>query len=146
MPDIIVLCETKLKNSFLYFLDGYKFIQSNSDTNTGGVGLFIRSNINFIVIDQYKLLVNVPNCENLWIEVKQKNSKRNIFGVIYRHPNHHITDFHENSEKLLKLNKNNLSCYICGDINVDLLKCNEKPVIQQYTDYLVRYGMYQYTT
>ena len=33
LPDIIALSATKLKNSFSYFLDGYKFIQSNSDTN-----------------------------------------------------------------------------------------------------------------
>ena len=62
LPDIIALSETKLKNSFSYFLDGYKFIQPNSDTNAQGVGLFVRSNMNFIVTDQYKL--NVPNCEN----------------------------------------------------------------------------------
>ena len=74
LPDIIALSETKLKNSFSCFLDGYKFIQSNSDTNAGGVGLLVRNNINFIVTDQYEL--NVPNCEDLWIEVKQKNSKR----------------------------------------------------------------------
>ena len=111
LPDIIALSETKLKNSFSCFLDGCKFIQSNSDTNAGGVGLLVRNNVSFIVTDQYEL--NVPNCEDLWIEVKQKNSKRKIFGVIYRHPNHHITDFQENLEKLLlKLNKNNLSYYI----------------------------------
>ena len=73
LPDIIALSETKLKNSFSCFLDGYKFIQSNSDPNAGGVGLFVRNNINFIVTDQYKL--NVPNCQDLWIEVKQKTAK-----------------------------------------------------------------------
>ena len=74
LPEIIALFGTKLKNSLLYFLDGYKFIQANSDTNAGGVGLFIRNNINFLVNNQYKL--NVPNCENLWIEVKQNKKKQ----------------------------------------------------------------------
>ena len=53
---------------------------------------------------------------------------------------HHITDFQNLEKLLLKLNKNNLSYYICEDINVDLLKCNEKPVIQRYYDMLFRMG------
>ena len=74
LPDIIALSEKTLKNSFSCFQDGYKFIQSNSDTNTGGVGLFVRSNINFIVTDQYEL--NIPSFENLWIKVKQKKTAK----------------------------------------------------------------------
>ena len=72
----------------------------------------------------------------------KKQQKKNIWSIIQTPQSSYcITNFQENLEKsLLKLNKNNLSYYICGDINVDLLKCNEKPVIQRYYDMLFSMG------
>ena len=51
MPDIIALYETKLNNQFCNHLLGYQFVQANSNTNAGGVGMFIKNNINFSVVN-----------------------------------------------------------------------------------------------
>ena len=63
MPDIIALSETKLNNQFCNHLLGYQFVQANSNTNAGVVGMFIKNNINFSVVNTYDLNVNV--CENI---------------------------------------------------------------------------------
>ena len=42
MPDIIAISETKLHSKFCFYLEGYNFIQQNSSTKAGGVGMFIK--------------------------------------------------------------------------------------------------------
>ena len=48
MPDIIAISETKLHSKFCFYLEGYDFIQQNSSTKAGGVGMFIKkSNLHY---------------------------------------------------------------------------------------------------
>ena len=139
IPKIIAVSETKLNNSFCNHLDGYKFVQANSDTNAGGVGIFVKNTIDFSVVNDYKLDANV--CENIWIEINLTNNKKCVIGVIYRHPLYQISNFQDSFEiSLNKLSNNNMNVYICGDINVDLLKCNNQPMIQKYSDMLFSMG------
>ena len=98
MPDIIALYEMKLNDQFCDHLLGYQFVQANSNTNSGGVGMFIKNNINFALVNTYDLNINA--CENIWIEVKLHNNQKSVFGVIYRHPTYQISDFQENLEIL----------------------------------------------
>ena len=42
LPGIIAISETKLHSEFKMQLQGYTFIQNNSNTNAGGVGMFIK--------------------------------------------------------------------------------------------------------
>jgi len=50
-PEIIAISETKLQTKFNTYLPGYSFIQNDSETNAGGVGLFIKDILNFTVIE-----------------------------------------------------------------------------------------------
>ena len=119
LPDIIAISETKLKQDFLSTLPGYTFLQNNSKSNAGGVGLFIKNSINYNIFNQIQL--HSVDCENLWVELEMGHNERQVVGVIYRHPNTDIFRFQENLENLLcELNNKKLNYYICGDINIDL--------------------------
>ena len=122
MPEIIAISETKLKAEFKLQLDGYDFLQKDSSTNAGGVGLFISKSLNYEVIEHYHLHNN--DCEELWVKIKMRN-KVKIFGVIYRHPKSSITEFYNSFEKTLSLlNKQKAEYYITGDFNIDLIQCD----------------------
>ena len=67
--------------------------RTDSNTEKGGVALYIDSEVNYVVRKDFGL--NVESCEDLWVEIKpnrntnsKKNEKESFFiGVIYRHPN-----------------------------------------------------------
>ena len=70
-----------------------------------------------------------------------KNNKEIILGVLYRHPRADINDFQEKlGENICKLNNLKLKYYICGDINIDLLRGSTNIKIQEYIDMLVSVG------
>lgn len=142
-PEIIGITETKLKDHFQHkpTITGYTFINKNSLTNAGGVGFFIKSNLSFKIINDYELKLN--SCEDLWVEVYLKNNRKLTFGVIYRHPKGNLNDFKLKFEQTIEnLNKNNSSYIICGDYNIDLLKCNL--FINDYIESLLSLGCDQH--
>ena len=52
LPDLITILETKLNDAFsLPVLPGYNFVNSNSKTKAGGVGIFVKSCYLFNVVD-----------------------------------------------------------------------------------------------
>ena len=143
-PDIIIISETKLKPEIQlpHTLPNYSFICTNSPTNAGGVGIFIKSSYTFTQTSHFNLNANF--CEDIWIEILMLNSKKIIIGAIYRHPSYKINPFLNNIESTIdKLNKNNLNYFICGDINLDLLKYS-KADIANYENTLLSYGCKQY--
>ena len=86
MPDIIAITETKLKKYELQTnigINGNNFIHSDSDSQAGSVGLYIKSFINYKIIDELDLNLNFA--ENIWIEV-ETNKKSIGVGVVYCHP------------------------------------------------------------
>ena len=86
------------------------------------------------------------NCEDIWIEITLQNNKKFFVGTIYRHPNNKINPFLNKLETTIdKLNRNESIFYICGDINIDLLKCTHFDVLN-YINTLYSYGCKQYVT
>ena len=148
-PDIIAISETWLKPSKLdkICLDGYSFIHSPFKNNikknkslAGGVGCYVKSNLQCTEFNQ-DLDNDLTNCENLWLKIAMKNNKEIILGVLYRHPRADINDFQEKlGENICKLNNLKLKYYICGDINIDLLRGSTNIKIQEYIDMLVSLG------
>jgi len=81
-------------------------------TNAGGVGMFIRSLINFEKTE-YELQVN--GCEEIWVKIITPGCTK-VFGILYRYPNNNIKKYSKALEKtLMMLNKQKLTYYICGD-------------------------------
>ena len=143
-PDIIAISETKLKNDipFPYTLQNYNFLFNNSPTNAGGSGIFIKSSYIHKQINHFNLNLNA--CEDLWIEITLTNKQTLIVGTIYRHPNYNIKSFLNSMESTVdKLQRKNLNYFLCGDINIDLLKQNNNE-INNYKNTLLSYGCKQY--
>ena len=61
--DIIAITENKLKSNFSTHIEGYNFIQENSNTNAGGVEMFIIDTINYNVVHHFDLTVD--GCEEM---------------------------------------------------------------------------------
>ena len=85
------------------------------------MGCYVKNN-QYTEFNQY-LDSNLTNCENLWLKIAMKNNKEIILGVLYRHSRADINDFQEKlGENFCKLNNLKLKYYICGNINIDLLR------------------------
>ena len=80
LPEIIAISETKLHSEFKMQLQGHTFIQNNSNTNAGGVGMFIKETLSFQSLYQ----LNTEGCEDLWITIKitQKKSLGFYIGIL----------------------------------------------------------------
>ena len=143
LPDVIALSEIWVSETSFFKpnLNGYEYVFESSKNKAGGVALFIKDSINYSLRNDLKF--NSFMCENLWIELWSSKSKKEIIGVIYRHPSHDFSDFQLAFEKTL-FNLNNYKCnyYICGDFNIDL----HKHRTQSYIDTIGSLGCNQLIT
>ena len=86
MPGVIAISETKLSddNFSNVTINGYKFISKHSPTNAGGVGLYIKEDIEFI--RRQDIEFDFEGVETCFIEIPRQKNKNIIIGCIYRHP------------------------------------------------------------
>ena len=132
-PDIILVSETKLKTSenLNHFIKGYKFMHKGTPTDWGGVGIFAKENIPIKVCHEFDL--NIPDCEDIWVQIELEHGKKCVIGVIYRHPKQNLNRFHLSFEKVLELlSCKNVTYYIGGDFNINLLQNENK--VKGYID------------
>ena len=138
LPELIAISETKLRAKFKMQLQGYNFIQNNSNTNAGGVGMFVTETLTFQSATEYQL--HTEGCEDLWITANINNTKK-VYGVLYRHPQKDFINFSKSLEQTLTtLNKNKTQYFICGDVNINLLDYESKGNIKDYVDMLCGSG------
>ena len=128
--DIIGISEHKLNDvqTPLLNLDipGYhSFTFDSSNATHGGTGIFIKNSIIFNRRDDLKFY-SLGDFESTFVELIFPNKKNMIIGCIYRHPTSKlsITKFNnEVIEPLLdKIAKEDKSCCLMGDFNIDLVK------------------------
>ena len=89
------------------------------DRRGGGVGFYIRENIDFK--RRCDLDVNTSFMESIFIEVIRGGGKRNeVVGAVYRPPGGDLASFSQDMVQIM--NKvGSLNGYIMGDFNIDLL-------------------------
>ena len=122
--NIISLSETKIKNETPItnlLPPGYEFISQPTLTNAGGVGLYIKHDMNFTIREDLNIVT--PQYESLWIEINCDCAKNIICGVIYRHPSGNlqllINDYiYSVVDKIARENKHYV---FMGDFNINLL-------------------------
>lgn len=135
-PDIILITETKLNSrSNVNFanLNNYSFFHKNSLTKAGGVGIYIKKNIQSSIRNDIKLFNK--EVESLWIDITVEKYKSITIGVVYKHPNYKTLDFTEIFYEILtKLNDENRNCYILGDFNINTLEKSSNQNIKKYTN------------
>ena len=115
-------------------LQSYEFVHTDSGTRAGGVAFYIKESISYSIRDDL-VIVNDEN-ENLWIQV-QINNVKYIFAVIYRHPRHNYITFQQKLTKTIESIENQKDTYfICGDLNINLLKYGKSNSVKYYLDSL----------
>ena len=122
----IAISETKLNsNSYSNIsIPNYNFFHSDSPTLASGVGRYLKDTLKYSL--RNSLSLNVPHCEDLWLEVHCKNSNF-ILGVIYLHPNQNFSSFQDTlHNQLYDFESNKLNYVVCGDININTLAKNTK--------------------
>ena len=144
-PDIISVGETWIghNKTLISSLDGYKFINKPCNGTAGGTGFFIKSNIEYNIIDNLELkLIDV---DDMWIELNLANNKKLTIGSIYRHPSYSFNEFQTKlTYNIDKLNNLNKSFIIAGDININLLQ--ETNNILNFKNELLSQGCIQTVT
>ena len=117
--DILTLNETRLDNSILdceVQIPGYDIIRSYRNRNGGGVAMYIRTVIPYIIRKD----LSQDTLELLSIEVKKPKSKPLLISTWYRPPSAKIELF-EKFENFLKLIDNeDKDIIITGDLNCNL--------------------------
>ena len=136
-PEVIAISETRLKShhsdSYIPSLEGYDFVRKDSELNCGGVGIFIKNTISYEVREDISL--NVPKCQDIWLDIKPLSKKSIILAAVYRHPRHNFQSFQNNLLKILeKIGNKKKDFFILGDMNINLLHYSSKNNIKHYVD------------
>ena len=114
-------------------IEGYKQpFTLGSKTARGGVAIYVKNEYNVIERNDLNLVDN--SFEAVWVEIRNEKAKNIVCGCIYKHPKSNIDDFNKYISKCLTIiNKDNKECYVSGDFNIDLLKCD---TINKYAGFL----------
>ena len=123
--DIICITETRLHDDEPLSniqIDGYDFIHTPTPTRCGGVGIYIKSSL------EYEQLKNLSFShenisESIFVELKNQHKKNLVIGCIYRHHTPIQTFISEFFSNLLtKITKSKKVYALLGDFNIDLSK------------------------
>jgi hypothetical protein len=117
--------------------------RSRNDDNHGGVGLFVKQNVQFKIRED--LSIFIPHVfESIFIEVLSNTNKNTIVGVIYRPNTQPKADMDIFTSTLFDLmniiNVEKKKSTIMGDFNIDLLKYNSHDKTNNYVDNLFTQG------
>ena len=144
--DILGISEIfKCQDDMRLSLPGYhKLItRCRDDGARGGVGLFIKENINFKIRED--ISVFTPHIfESLFIEIISPTGKNTVIGVVYRpntKPRADIDIFSSTLFDIMDLiNIENKLSIIMGDMNIDLLKFGSHTKTSDYLDNIFSRG------
>ena len=117
-------------------ISGYHpFVFNPITTSHGGAGLYIKESL--VYVERKDLQFNsTGNHESVFIELIIPNKKNMIIGCIYRHPSSSISIEQFSSEiidsMLDKITSENKTCILLGDLNIDLLKSDDREDINMF--------------
>ena len=100
-PDIIAISESKLNNNSNcndIQLHGYTFVNKNSLTQAGGVGIYVK--INLIYKIRSDLNLHNDHIEDIWLDVTDVSDTSILVSALYSHPNNNTKHFGEILENL----------------------------------------------
>ena len=140
-PDIIAISESKINENTSANLNipGYAFVNINSKTQAGGVGLYLSSDLEFS--RSYDLDISDDGIESCWIELASIAQKNIVIRCVYRHLKSNRELFHSILKKQLEqLNTKGHEVSVLGDLNENLLKYNEDKQTSEYLDMLLSLG------
>ena len=125
--EVIGLTETWLdaESEKRVSVSGYKAVcASRVKKSGGGVAVLIRDDLTYRERPDLSIFMEGV-LESTFIEIVRSGTRRNeVVGVVYRPPGGDVSQFNEQLSKVLEKTKN-VTCYIMGDFNLDLLKVDK---------------------
>ena len=100
----------------------------------GGVGLYLSDNLDYrirtdIYADEDEVM------ESLFIEIIRPHERSVIVGLIYRPPSQNVNDFVTRMNDILeKISRDNKTCYLMGDFNLNLLNNENHNATGEFLD------------
>ena len=136
---VIGLCETWLVDGIypLHLLNNYSYTgNSRVGKSGGGVGIYTSNIFQTKVLEELNHMSSVA--ETVFIELILPEKKNIIIGEIYKPPQANPNDFLAILENILSApSLENKTCFIMGDFNLDLLKCNSCIHCQSFCDIML---------
>ena len=131
-PMIIGFCETKLTSYIesIYQLNGYQSVYHSNNTRSGGLAFFVRSDVKFSVKTELTCSESFLECICIEVEV---GSKKTTVCLMYRRPGSNFDQFMVKYEEIIST-LNGRCLYLCGDLNLDLLRYENSSVIQSFVN------------
>ena len=142
--DVITISESELKRYDPPVRDinltNYQYEHTPSEANKGGTLIYISNKHNYK--PRKDLEINEKTkIESTFIEIINTNGKNVIVGCVYKHHNISQEEFNAIMTSLWrKLNKENKTCHITGDFNMDLLKIEKEKAISDYFEYMTSHN------
>ncbi|KAJ8034992.1 hypothetical protein HOLleu_22055 [Holothuria leucospilota] len=126
----------------LYNISGYTLIHRDRiDRNGGGVAMFVNNMFTFTVYDQISV-TNYNSFEAMFINLCISQAKSVNIGVLYRPPHlstsQFITDFNEMLSSYGYCSK---TCYILGDLNINLMNVENDNQCADFMNVLYSYSL-----
>ena len=139
VPKVIGFCETKLNSSIehLYEIDGYESIHNSRNTHSGGVSLYLSSNLEYSVIEQYRL--QEDDIESLIVEIKMQDEVYKVC-VMYRRPGSNFENFMLHYREILSYIGTS-KFIICGVFNLKLLQYESSSLVETYVNGALEHGL-----
>ena len=132
--DIIGISEIKANfdsTSINIDIPGYTFFSTPSKSNAGGVGMYVKSDINSR--KRTDLCVKTDEFETIWVEILNKSSKNILCCCSYRHPKSDISQFTDHINDIItEPSVENKTVIIMGDFNINLLNYETSPNVNNY--------------
>ena len=121
--EIIAISETWLHSSILcdFSLEGYDAYHSTRETTGGGVALFVKTNIECKILKSKSVVID-ELFECITVELSMAKRSNIIVNCMYRKPGSDIDVFLDYLQNLYSDVKTK-TLILCGDFNIDLLKC-----------------------
>ena len=143
--DVIAISETWLCESDLledYSLQSYNCVQMCRKSNRGGgVILYIADHLDFKVVEKMSFCID-NMLEIITVDVNVHKCKNITISCLYRKPASDLEIFNENIADIVhkvNLSKNYI---LCGDFNINLLKCNKHRGTNVFLDTLLNSGLH----
>lgn len=122
-------------------IDNYNLITKPCKASThGGLAIYLKNDIQFEILDITESPSNI--WEGLFIRIHMPHNVSFILGNIYRPPRDVIANYQcfiNEFENVIK--QFNSDIIVCGDYNIDLLKYNEKAIINDFFENILSNGL-----
>ena len=142
--DVIGISETKMQRNAIQTtnieIDGYDFEQMPTETCFGGVALYIKKCYQEKLRHDLSQSVQTVG-ESIFLEIEQGKSKNILIGCFYRHHSS-LSAFNEDflSKTLIQISKENKTCILLGDWNVNLLEYENHKDTEDFYELLSSYS------